>query len=96
MNLAIAIILAAVTVGLGVCIMFTVRIVNELNFFCERMDRRIEFMKKLEKENREKRTQNTEFVDGVRKEILKRLQEQRGINVVDKPLDFPNDNKEGN
>jgi len=91
MNLAISIILASAVVGLGVCIVFTVRIVNELNFFCERMDRRIEFMKKLEKENREKRTQNTEFVDGVRKEILRRLQEQRGINVVDKPLDFPNE-----
>lgn len=93
MNLAISIILASSVVGLGVCIVFTVRIVNELNFFCERMDRRIEFMKKLEKENRERRTQNTEFVDGVRKEILRRLQEQRGINVVDKPLDFPNDEK---
>lgn len=93
MNLAISIILASSVVGLGVCIVFTVRIVNELNFFCERMDRRIEFMKKLEKENRERRTQNTEFVDGVRKEILRRLQEQRGINVVDKPLDFPNEDK---
>ena len=103
-ELIIAILLAFSTVITAVCLFLTVKTINDMNYLCEKLDRRIEFIKRLEKEHRElskvteikkelpkaERTIFDDLADAIKEAIR-----SPKVTVIDKdkPLDFPNDNK---
>lgn len=104
-DLIIAILLSLSIVGLAVLIVVARLLTGELNTLIDRMYRKVDNMQhneevlmnkiqQLEAEKAKRELKNTDFVEGVRKEILRRLQLQHGINVVDKPLDFPNEDND--
>ena len=82
MELAIHIILALSVVALVICLMIVVKIVGDLETIVVRLDRRIDYMKRMEHETRKP-------VD----EEPRNGSWDLGIKVVEK-LDFPNDRKE--
>lgn len=104
MDLAIHILTACVMVGAGVALVFLYKLVYQLEVIIERMNRRIDAMKDYEEsfgdlvkrlEATQKKEVETENI--VRSAIHQRIVEalnKNKLNVVDKPLDFPNDRKE--
>jgi hypothetical protein len=81
MELAIHIIIACTVVALAICLLIIVKIVGDLESVVARMDRRIDYMKKMEHASRKP-------VDDEPRNGSWDL----GIKVVEK-LDFPNDPK---
>lgn len=105
MDLAIHILTAACMFGAGVALVFLYKLVYQLEVIIERMNRRIDAMKDYEEsmtdlvkrlEATQKKEVETENIvrSAVHQRILDALNKNR-LNVVDKPLDFPNDHKEG-
>lgn len=100
MDLAIHILTAACMVGAGVALVFLYKLVYQLEVIIERMNRRIDAMKDYEEsfgdlvkrlEATQKKEVETENI--VRSAIHQRIVEalnRNHLNVVDKPLDFPN------
>ena len=98
-ELAITILLAFTTAVSAFVLFLAVKVINDMNYLCEKLDRRIEFIKRLEKEHRELSKvddSKTALQDAIRNHIAEAINRQRSLNVVDKdkPLDFPNDHKE--
>ena len=107
-ELAITILLAFTTAVSAFVLVLAVKAINDINYLCEKLDRRIEFIKRLEKEHRvlsmaaekpelpkRERTVFDDLSDAL-KEAVKTALKSTKVTVVDndKPLDFPNDNKE--
>lgn len=101
MDLAIHILTAACMVGAGVVLVFVYKLVYQLEVIIERMNRRIDAMKDYEEtlgdlvkrlEATQKKEVETENVvrSIVHQRLIEALNKNR-LNVVDKPLDFPND-----
>ena len=101
MDLAIHILTAACLVGAGVALVFLYKLVYQLEIIIERMNRRIDAMKDYEEtfsdlvkrlEATQKKEVETENVvrSIVHQRLIEALNKNR-LNVVDKPLDFPND-----
>lgn len=92
-ELLIHILEAVCIVGLGVIVVIAHMTITEMGYLCDRLDRRIDFIKDLEKKHRlieEKRMQMTkEAAEGIKKAIDKKSM----LELVD-PLDFPNDHME--
>ena len=100
-ELIIAILLAFTTATSAFVLFLAMKTINDMNYLCGRLDRRIDYIKKLEKEHRElvrEEGAKTELQTAIRNHIAETLNRQRALNVVDKdkPLDFPNDHKEDN
>lgn len=104
MDLAIHIITAACMVGAGVALVFLYKLVYQLEVIIERMNRRIDAMKdyeetfkdlvdRLEKTQKEEVEQENMLRAALHQRIVEALNRNK-LNVVDKPLDFPNDRKE--
>ena len=81
MELAIHIIIGLTVVALAICLLIVVKIVGDLETIVVRLDRRIDYMKKMEHAAR--RPVDEEPRNG---------SWDLGINVVEK-LDFPNEDK---
>ena len=81
MELAIHIIIGLTVVALAICLFIIVKIVGDLETIVVRLDRRIDYMKKMEHESR--RPVDEEPRNG---------SWDLGIKVVEK-LDFPNEDK---
>ena len=104
MDLAIHILTAACMVGAGVALVFLYKLVYQLEMIIERMNRRIDAMKDYEEtlgdlvkrlEATQKKEVETENL--VRSAMHQRIVEAlngRKLNVVEPPLDFPNDSEE--
>lgn len=107
-ELIIAILLAFTTATSAFVLFLAMKTINDMNYLCGRLDRRIDYIKKLEKEHRElSRPQagQNEVTEALKNRIFEsirrietEIEKARHINVVDKdkPLDFPNDHKEDN
>lgn len=104
MDLAIHIITAACMVGAGVALVFLYKLVFQLEIIIERMNRRIDAMKdyeeafkdlsdRLEKTKKKDVEQENMVRAALHQRIVEALNKNK-LNVVDKPLDFPNDRKE--
>lgn len=73
--------------------------IGQINYLCDRLDRRIDFIKKLEKEHRrieeQKIALTRQAAEGIKKAIDKKTSLEIFDELVDEPLpDFPNDSKE--
>ena len=105
MDLAIHILTAACMVGAGVALVFAYKLVYQLEVIIERMNRRIDAMKDYEETFMDlvKRLEATQKKDVEIENLTKSLVHQRlveainarKINVVEPPLDFPNDRAKG-
>ena len=104
MDLAIHILTAACMVGAGAVLVFVYKLVYQLEVIIERMNRRIDAMKDYEEtlgdlvkrlEATQKKEVETENVvrSIVHQRLIEALNKNR-LNVVDKPLDFPNDHND--
>lgn len=102
MDLAIHILTAACMVGAGVALVFLYKLVYQLEVIIERMNRRIDAMKDYEEtfgdlvkrleatQKKEVETENVvRSIAHVHQRLIEALNKNR-LNVVDKPLDFPN------
>lgn len=100
-NLIIAILLALATATSGLCIFLANMAIRELNEVIEKLYRKVDtlqhnsdvLMKNVQKLEAEK-AKREPLGDAIRENILRNLAKRIGINVVEKPLDFPNDNEE--
>lgn len=100
-NLIIAILLALATATSGLCIFLANMAIRELNEVIEKLYRKVDtlqhnsdvLMKNVQKLEAEK-AKREQLGDAIRENILRNLAKRNGINVVEKPLDFPNDNEE--
>lgn len=101
MDLAIHILTASCMVGAGVALVFLYKLVYQFEVIIERMNRRIDAMKDYEETLGDlvKRLEATQKKDVETENVVRSIVHQRLIealnknrlNVVDKPLDFPND-----
>lgn len=88
-----------VIIGLGVIVVIAHSTICEMHYLCDRLDSRIDFIKRLEKEHRrieEKKIALTkEAAEGIKKAIDRKTFLEIFDAMVDDPLpDFPNDDKE--
>ena len=100
MNTLIHILIIATMLGLGVCLVVMVKIINDMNVLINRMKHRLDnladcqnIVNDMAKDIREAEQSRQAIKEEFARKLVEQFKERFNINVVDKekPLEFPND-----
>lgn len=92
-DLMVHILEVVVIVGLAFIVVTACKTINDMNYLCDRLDRRIDFIKELEKKYRQIEERRIALTKEAAEGIKKAIDKKTTLELVE-PLDFPNDEKE--
>ena len=100
MNTLIHLLIVATMLGLGVCLVIMVKIINDMEIVLKKAEAQREMLtqnnlalfKRMQEMEREKQSEKA-VRQSIADKLIAEMEERYKINVVgkDKPLDFPND-----